>query len=176
MMSLPPVDPEVDHISGSVTAGIQLVEYGDFQCPYCRAAYHEIKQLQKIMGSRLCLVFRHFPLAKIHPHALRAAEFAEAAGTVGLFWEMHDLLFENQAALDEPSLVAYGRSIGMTESLIASVGSRFEPLIQRDFHGGVRSGVNGTPTLFINGKRFDGRARCSALHDAMGSVAHKRTS
>jgi protein-disulfide isomerase len=164
MMLMPDIDPEVDHVAGSVKADILLVEYGDFECSYCGAAYFEIKQLQQVMGPRLSLIFRHFPLTQMHPHALRAAEFAEAAAIMGRFWEMHDILFENQATLDERSLVGFARMVDMSQELIAgALSNRFEPAIRRDIHGGVRSGVNGTPSLFINGERFDGPARSSVL-------------
>jgi protein-disulfide isomerase len=164
MSQLPQVDPAMDHIAGAVTSAIVLVEYGDFQCPYCGAAYFELKKLQRAMGEQLCLVFRHFPLTQMHEHALQAAEFAEAAGSTGRFWEMHDILFERQDALEQRDLIAYARSLGMDKALIeATLAHRFEAAIRRDFSGGVRSGVNGTPCLFINGNRFDGPATADVL-------------
>src|SRR5437868_4662937 len=100
----PPIGP-ADHAQGPRDAPVTLVEYGDFQCPYCGQAHPEIQAVQQAMGDALCFVFRHFPLSQAHPHAERAAEFAEAAATIDRFWEMHDLLFENQDALDDRSLV-----------------------------------------------------------------------
>jgi protein-disulfide isomerase len=164
MTPMPLVDPAKDHLAGRPDAAIVLVEYGDFQCPYCGAAFDELKQVQQAMGERLCLVFRHFPLTQMHEHALRAAMFAEAAATIDRFWQMHDLLFSNQDALDEPDLVRYARQLGMGTALIDdALGNRFEAGVRQDFRGGVRCGVNGTPSLFINGLRFDEPARADTL-------------
>lgn len=172
MTALPPVDSAVDHIAGSIDAEFVLIEYCDFQCPYCGAAYYELKQLQQAMGSRLCQVFRHFPLTEIHPHALRAAIFAQAAASIGKFWVMHDMLFENQRVLDERGLVRYARAIGMNEPLIEqALGDPFGAAVRRDIRGGVNSGVHGTPYLFINGERFDGRVTSAALLHAFAATA-----
>jgi len=171
------LDPAVDHIAGSVDAEFVVVEYCDFECPYCRAAYYELKRLRQVLGSRLCLVFRHFPLTQIHPHALRAASFAQAAGSVGKFWAMHDVLFENQRMLDERSLVGYARAVGMGEPLIEeALGDRFEAAVRRDIRGGVHSGVHGTPYLFLNGDRFDGRVTSAVLLQAFTASARRQGS
>jgi protein-disulfide isomerase len=152
----PPVSDE-DHAQGPRDARIVLVEYGDFECPYCGAAYPQLKAVQEAMGDALCFVFRHFPLKQAHPHAERAAEFAEAAATIGRFWEMHDLLFENQRALDDRSLAGYATGIGFDRALIDSaLRGDFAQRVSRNFRSGVRSGVNGTPCLFINGQRYEG--------------------
>jgi protein-disulfide isomerase len=152
----PPVGPD-DHIQGPLAAGIVLVEYGDFECPYCGEAYPELKAVQETMGDSLCFAFRHFPLSNAHPHAERAAEFAEAAATIDRFWEMHDLLYENQEALDERSLMGYAMQLGFDKALIEStLRGEFSARVRRDFTSGVRSGVNGTPSLFINNQRYDG--------------------
>jgi protein-disulfide isomerase len=159
----PPAGPD-DHHQGPLDARIVLVEYGDYECPYCGDAYPELKAVQKAMGDALCFVFRNFPLSNAHPHAERAAEFAEAAATVNRFWEMHDLLYENQDALDDRSLVGYGTRLGLGEALIQSaLDGAFAARIRRDFEGGVRSGVNGTPSLFINGQRYDGPRDANSL-------------
>ena len=151
-----PVGPN-DHVQGALDAPIVLLEYGDFECPYCGEAYAEIKAVQRAMGDSLCFAFRHFPLANAHPHAERAAEFAEAAATIGRFWEMHDVLYENQQALDDRSLSRYATELGLAPALVASaLNGEFSEHIRRDFQGGVRSGVNGTPCLFLNGQRYDG--------------------
>ncbi len=157
MLALP-VSEERDHIRGTPTAPVTLVEYGDFECPHCGAAHQIVEQLIEDLADEVRLVFRHFPLATVHPNAARAAEAAEAAGAHGQFWEMHDILFENQDALDEESLRAYASTLGLDVR-------QFErelrehvhlPRVQEDFATGVRSGVNGTPTFFINGRRHDG--------------------
>ena len=146
-----------DHAQGSLDAPLVMVEYGDFECPYCGEAYPVLKAVQQAMGNELCFIFRHFPLSGAHPHAERAAEFAEAAATIGKFWEMHDILYENQQALTDHSLVIYGKRLGMPEKLIESaLADGFATRVRRDFVSGARSGVNGTPCLFINGERYDG--------------------
>jgi protein-disulfide isomerase len=151
-----PVGPG-DHVQGALDAPIVLLEYGDFECPYCGEAYEEIKAVQRAMGDALCFAFRHFPLANAHPHAERAAEFAEAAATIGRFWEMHDMLYENQRALDDRSLSGYAAELGLDRALVESaLSGGFSEHVRRDFQGGVRSGVNGTPCLFLNGARYDG--------------------
>jgi protein-disulfide isomerase len=145
-----------DHAQGPRDARIVLVEYGDFECPYCGQAYPQLKAVQKAMGDALCFVFRHFPLGQAHPHAERAAEFAEAAATIGRFWEMHDLLYEHQQALDDHSLAGYAEGLGFDRALIESaLRGEFAARVRRNFTGGVRSGVNGTPCLFINGQRHE---------------------
>jgi formate-nitrite transporter family protein len=147
-----------DHVAGSLDAPVLLVEYGDFECPYCGQAYPIVKAAQHSLGNRLALVFRHFPLGELHPHAPLAAEAAEAAGAQGKFWEMHDVLFEHQDAMEEQDLVAYAGSLQLdvtrfARELVNGVHTR---KVRDDFRGGVRSGVNGTPTFYVNGTRFDG--------------------
>ena len=146
-----------DHVQGSADAAVTLVEYGDYECPYCGEAYPILKAVQLAMGDDMRFVFRNFPLAEMHPHAMRAAEFAETAASAGLFWQAHDLLYENQAALSDRDLLAYGHRLGLPSDVVAGAfDGRFEQKIRDDFRGGVRSGVNGTPTLFISGVRYDG--------------------
>ena len=146
-----------DHTQGPLDAPIVLLEYGDYECPYCGEAYPELKAVQKAMGDSLCFAFRNFPLGNAHPHAERAAEFAEAAATIGRFWEMHDALYEHQDALEDAHLARYAKRLGFDDALIESaLSGAFATRIRRDFTGGVRSGVNGTPSLFINGQRYDG--------------------
>jgi protein-disulfide isomerase len=160
---IPPVD-STDHVFGPRSAPIVLVEFGDFQCPYCGAAYPELKAVKQAMGDKLCFVFRNFPLAELHPHALRAAEFAEAAGHEGKFWQMHDMLFEHQNALDDPSLVRYAQRVGLTEATIESAQrGEFRKKVEMDFESGNRSGVQGTPWLFINGEHWEGAAKATVL-------------
>jgi protein-disulfide isomerase len=161
----PTVGPD-DHVEGPLDARIVLVEYGDFECSYCGEAYPELKSVQKTMGDALCFVFRNFPLSNAHPHAERAAEFAEAAATIGRYWEMHDLLYENQQALDDRNLVAYATQLGFDDALTESaLRGDFAARVRRDFTSGVRSGVNGTPCLFINGQRYDGPRDAESLVD-----------
>ncbi|CAM4009391.1 thioredoxin domain-containing protein [Corallococcus sp. ZKHCc1 1396] len=158
-----------DHVQGPRDAPVILVEYGDYQCPYCGQAYGEVKRLQQTLGDRLGLVFRNFPLTQAHPLALQAAEAAEAAGAQGRFWEMHDLLFENQDALERPVLLSHAEGLALDVDRFREdlESHRFEERVRRDFMDGVRSGVNGTPTFFANGHRHDGSFRAGDLLEAL---------
>jgi len=149
---------ERDHVQGPADAAVTLVEYGDYECPHCGRAYPIVKEIRRRLGPRLRFVFRNFPLRESHPHAQHAAEAAEAAGAQGRFWEMHDRLFERQFALDDESLVDYARDLGLDAARIREeLGTgRYGPRVREDFRSGVMSGVNGTPTFYINGTRHDG--------------------
>lgn len=163
-----------DHIQGQARAAVTLVEYGDYECPYCGEAYPVLKAVQRAMGDQLRFVFRNFPLAELHPHAVRAAEFAEAAAGQGKFWQAHDLLYENQTALRDADLYAYGLRLGLDSELVSEgFGGRFDPKIKEDFTGGIRSGVNGTPSLFINGFRYDGERDVDSLIFALRQAARE---
>jgi protein-disulfide isomerase len=152
-----PVSEDRDHIQGPAAAAVTLVEYGDYECPYCGAAYPIIKQVQARMGERLRFVFRNFPITTSHPHAEQAAEAAEAAATQGRFWPMHDVLFENQKHLDDWDLRAYAEQLGLDVERFDQelAGHVHAARVREDFMSGVRSGVNGTPTFYINGARHD---------------------
>lgn len=161
-----------DHSAGPANAPVTLVEYGDYQCPYCGEAYPVLKAVQQAMGNKLRFVFRNFPISEIHPHALHAAQFAEAAASVGKFWVAHDMLYERQQALDDRDLVAYGSIIGLDAAkLREAFDGRFDEKIEADFMGGVHSGVNGTPSLFINGLRYDGERDVDSLVAALEQAA-----
>ncbi len=154
-----------DHIQGSQDAPVTLMEYGDYQCPYCGMAYPVVKQVQRRMGESMCFVFRNFPLTEVHPFAEGAAEAAEAAGEQGKFWEMHDTLYENQNALAPEDLVGYAQLLHLNvPRFITDLKTRAHARrIREDFLSGVRSGVNGTPTFFINGVRHDGASDFETL-------------
>jgi protein-disulfide isomerase len=151
-----PVTPK-DHIQGDENAPAILVEYGDYQCPHCGHAYPIVKRVQKHFGKKLGFVFRNFPLNEIHPSAESAAESAEFAGANGKFWEMHDGIFENQNSLSIPMLLELAETVGLSSAGLqdALTSREFTARVKSDFIGGARSGVNGTPTFFINGQRFD---------------------
>jgi protein-disulfide isomerase len=153
----PPVGPK-DHMQGPPDAPVTLVEYGDYECPYCGEAYPVVKALQERLGDQMCFVFRNFPLTQVHPHAEEAAEAAEAAGAQGKFWEMHDLLYENQDALEPEDLVQYARALklDLPRFVLEMREHVYVERVREDFRSGVRSGVNGTPTFFINGARHNG--------------------
>src|SRR5258706_7527036 len=165
-----------DHIQGPIDAPNALVEYGDYECPYCGEAYPIIKAIQERLGDRLCFVFRNFPLVNAHPHAQRAAEAAEAAGAQGKFWEMHDLLFENQNALDDEDLAQYATALGLDgRRLIGELLSGTQTgRVREDFRSGARGGVNGTPTFFINGVRYDGSWDPDSATDALTAALDGR--
>jgi len=149
---------ERDHIQGPVSAPVTLVEYGDYECPYCGMAYPMVKEVQRRLGDRLRFVFRNFPLTQAHPHAEHAAEAAEAAAAQGKFWEMHDYLYEHQDTLEDGDLLAHAEAVGLNVQQWVSEmeGQTHSERVRADFMSGVRSGVNGTPTFFINGQRHDG--------------------
>jgi protein-disulfide isomerase len=152
-----PVGP-ADHIQGAPDALVTLVEYGDYECPACGAAYPIVKAVQKRFGEKLRLVFRNFPLTRLHPEAENAAETAEFAGSHGRFWEMHDGLYENQERLGLPLYLALAKALDLPEAALSEALEKraFKPKVRSDFMGGLKSGVNGTPTFFVNGKRHDG--------------------
>jgi len=165
-----------DHIQGPIEAPITLLEYGDYECPYCGAAYTVIKAVQKQLGDRLCFAFRNFPLVNSHPHAQHAAETAEAAGAQGRFWEMHDLLYEHQESLEDEDLAEYARALGLDARRLITEVLAGEHLarVREDFRSGARAGVNGTPTLFINGIRYSGAPQADALLAALTTRATSR--
>ncbi len=160
---------ERDHIQGNPKAPLTLVEYGDYECPYCGAAYPVVKQVQDRLRDQLRFVFRNFPLSQIHHHAQSAAEAAEAAGGQGTFWEMHDTLYEHQDALDYLDLVQYAADLGldMSKFELDMTAHAYAERVREDFLSGVRSGVNGTPTFFINGRRHDGNYDFTGLLAAL---------
>lgn len=164
----PPVSSR-DHVQGSTSAPVTLVEYGDYECPHCGRAYPIVKAVQRRLGAQLRFVFRNFPLKTIHPHAEHAAEAAEAAAPHGRFWEMHDALFEHQNALDDEHLGQYAEAIGLDRSRFDHElnSGTYAARVREDFTSGVRSGVNGTPTFFVNGRRHDGSWDEAALVEAL---------
>jgi protein-disulfide isomerase len=154
---IPPVH-EGDHTLGPASAPVTLVEYGDYECPFCGAAQPSVREVLRIAGDSILFAFRHFPLSEIHPHATLAAEAAEAAGAQGRFWQMHELLFANQHALTPANLVTYAAVIGCdVDQFTADLEEhRFSAVVREHFLSGLRSGVNGTPTFFVNGVRHEG--------------------
>lgn len=164
-----------DHTAGPADARVTLVEYGDYECSYCGDTYLVLKAVQEAMGDSLRFVFRNFPISELHPHAVRAAEFAEAAAEIGQFWAAHDLLYTHQTALSESDLLGYASSIGLEDAaLTRAFQGEFHQKIEADFLGGVRSGVNGTPTLFINAVQYDGERDVESLVDALKQAARTK--
>jgi protein-disulfide isomerase len=162
------VDPERDHVRGSIDAPVTVVEYGDFECPYCGQAEPVVRELLRDFGD-VRYVWRHLPLNDVHPRAELAAEAAEAAHDQGAFWEMHDLLLENQDALRAGDLIGYAEQLGLdvgrfTEDLGAHSGA---PRVAEDVDSADLSGVSGTPTFFVNGRRHYGAYDIAALSTAV---------
>jgi protein-disulfide isomerase len=161
-----------DHSAGPENAPVTLVEYGDYECPNCGNAWPVIKELQERMGGRLRFVFRNFPQYTVHQHASVAAQAAEAAAAQGKFWEMHNLLYQNQQNLDAIDLNRYAIKLGLEiYRFNTDVSSeRFERRVREDFEGGQRSGVKRTPTFFINGKQYTGERTLEAMLPALESA------
>jgi len=149
---------EKDHCMGNPNAPIQLLEYGDYQCPYCGQAYPIVKQLQQHFGNDIYFIFRNFPLANIHPHAKLAAIASEAAARQNKYWEMHDSLFENQKRLNLTSIIGYAEELQLDlfKFRVDVTNPTLEEHVESDFYGGMRSGVSQTPTFFINGEKYTG--------------------
>ena len=168
-----PVSEDRDHIQGPADAAVTLVQYGDYECPYCGEAYPIVKEVQARMGERLRFVFRNFPITTSHPHAERAAEAAEAAANQGKFWQMHDLLYENQRDLRDQALRAYAEQLGLEVELFDREMAEHvhAERVHEDFMSGVRSGVNGTPTFYINGARHDDSYEMETLLAALERAA-----
>ena len=158
-----------DHAQGPADAPVTLVEYGDYECPHCGRAYPIVKEVQRELGHRLRFVFRNFPLKEVHPHAQHAAEAAEAAGVQGRFWEMHDIIFEHQHALLDRHLREYAGMLALDQARFDEelASHAHASRVRRDFTGGIRSGVNGTPTFYINGVRYDGEWDSASLLAAL---------
>ena len=157
-----------DHVLGDRDAPVTLLEYGDYECPYCAAAAPVLRHVVEDSGGRIRLLFRNFPIADIHPHALTAALAAEAAGAQGAFWEMHELLFDRQERLDDVALRAYADELGLDGSLVVGKPAQaFADRVEADFAAGLEAGVAGTPTVFIDGRLWTGRVEASALRRAI---------
>lgn len=159
-MSLKPSVSTTDHAQGNDNADLVIVEYGDYQCPYCGAAYPVLKELIKEFGSQVKFVFRNFPLSEMHQYARPAAIAAEAANLQGKFWEMHDAIYENQGSLNELFLFELAEKIGLNVSQFKTdiQKAELEDKVDSDFESGIMSGVNGTPSFFVNGNKFNGSA------------------
>jgi protein-disulfide isomerase len=147
-----------DHVQGAADAAITLVQYGDYECSYCGRAYPIVKAVQQELGTELRFVFRNYPLTQSHPHALHAAEVAEAAALHGKFWEMHDLLYQRQHALEDAHLLGYARELGLDPEVIArdAASEKVMARLRADVESGDASGVQGTPAFYINGKALEG--------------------
>jgi protein-disulfide isomerase len=167
-----------DWVLGNVDAPVTILEYGDFECPHCAAARPELEAVVHKRPHVVRLIYRHFPVATTHPHATLAAEAAEAAGKQGRFWRMHDLIFAHQTELEPENLAAYARTLGLDLDGFDDELSHHAHLgaVREDFRRGVRDGVNGTPTIFINRRRYDGKRSRAALLQAIAQEVSGRRS
>jgi protein-disulfide isomerase len=168
----PPVH-DGDHTLGPASAPVTLVEYGDYECPFCGAAQPSVREVLRLAGDGIRFAFRHFPLSNIHPHAMLAAEAAEAAAAQARFWQMHEMLFAHQQALAPADLLRYAAAIGLdverfTDDLEQH---RYTPVVREHFLSGLKSGVNGTPSFFVNGARHDGGYDLQSLLNAVALAA-----
>ena len=161
-----------DHVLGSPTAAVQLVEYGDYQCPYCAEAYPVVAALVQRYGDALAIAFRNFPLTEAHPEAYSAAVVAEFAGQHGQFWAAHDALYENQAWLGPDLYARITQSLGLDVAALqrAIDSGSFDARIRRDMNSGLRSGVNGTPCFFVNGERLDVQGDFRSLNEVVAQL------
>lgn len=171
-ITLTPPIGAYDHLQGALGAEFSIVEYGDFECPYCRAAAPVIDEVVRAMNGRIVFAFRHFPLAELHPYALSAAVAAEGAALKGQFWPMHARLYGGaESKLRQPDLRRYAEEIGIPPEKVLWPATRFvEDRVEADFNSGVRNGVRGTPTLFLNGEMFRGPITVAALTNALTAV------
>ena len=172
------IDSNRNHIQGSDTAVVTLLEYGDYECPYCGQAYPIIKQIQNSFGEDLRFAFRNFPITQSHPHAQNAAEAAESAGSQNKFWEMHDYLYEHQQALDDIHLEKYARELRLDLKKFNQDMSEhiYLPRVKEDFLSGVRSGVNGTPCFYINGIRYDDSWDIETFTERLRNIVNSKRS
>lgn len=164
---IPQASPS-DHVRGSLEAPAVITEFGDFECPYCGEAYSVIEAIRRKYGDRVAVVFRHFPLP-MHPHAMAAAEASEAAAKAGKFWEMYDELYRHQANLRESDLRAYAQAIGVAPDDVANAikHNTYQNTIARDQRSGDQSGIEGTPSFFLNGFAYDGEASVEGLSEVI---------
>lgn len=161
-----------DHVLGDPGASVTVLEYGDYECPYCAAAAPVMRRLVDEGNGGVRFVFRNFPLPDVHPHALTAALAAEAAGAQGAFWPMHELLFDRQSRLSDADLRAYGEELGLDgDRLVGEAAQPFGDKVEADFAAGLAAEVPGTPTIFINGELFSGRPELAALRRAVAAAA-----
>jgi protein-disulfide isomerase len=159
-----------DHVLGNPDAAVTLLEYGDYECPYCAAAAPVLRQVVEESDGQVRLLFRNFPLADRHPFALTAALAVEAAGAQGAFWPMHELVFARQDRLDDAALRAYAEELGLDGSrVVGEAAQGFGDKVEADFAAGLDVGVGGTPTVFIDGRLWSGRVEAGALRRAIGS-------
>jgi protein-disulfide isomerase len=167
--------PEVtgdDHVLGPADAPVTVLEYGDYECPYCRGAARDVRRMLEQYPGQVRFVFRNFPITQLHPHAEQAAEAAEAAADQGKFWEMYDLLLQPSAALDLGALMDYAAGLGLDTARFRQevTSGAHAAKIDKDLQDGIKSGVNATPKFYVDGERIDGKLPLEGLEDAIRSA------
>jgi protein-disulfide isomerase len=162
-----------DHAQGPADAPVTVVEYGDYECPYCRGAFRDVQEMLDEYRGTLRFVFRNFPIPQLHPHAAQAAEAAEAAGAQGRFWEMYQLLLQPHAGLDTDSLLSYAEVLALDVPRFAEdlAENRYAARIESDVQEGLRNGVNATPKFYVNGQRVDGKVPLEHLEELVREAA-----
>jgi protein-disulfide isomerase len=173
MPGLKPLFSKADHYKGSIQSPVQLLEFGDFQCPHCGAAHPMLKKIEMAFGSRLLFIFRHFPLSESHPFAKMAAIASEAAARQGKFWEMFDLIFENQALLSKDMLIGLAKTLHLNVKKFETdlTDPELAEKVEDDFESGMISGVNGTPSFYINNEKYNGPYTFESLAIALDQAA-----
>jgi protein-disulfide isomerase len=171
MAKLKPPVSEQDHVKGDIHAPVVLVEYGDFQCPHCGAAFPIVNHIEETYKKKLAFVFRHFPLAESHPYAQAAAVASEAAANQGKFWQMHSLIYKNQNELGLEMLLALAQSLKLDMKIFQQdfKDPKLFKKVEDNFESGIVSGVNGTPSFYINGTKYNGAYDYESLSEAIGS-------
>lgn len=161
-----------DHFQGKPEASLVIIEYGDYQCPYCKQAYYRMKEVMQELGDKVLFVFRNFPLADLHPNAVHAAIATETAAGQGKFWEMHDILFENQKHLTDSDIIQYAKTIGLNVAEFAKDFGKdpFYHKVNTDYESGIDNEVEETPTFFINGQKYEGNWNSSRFIDYLKSL------
>jgi protein-disulfide isomerase len=158
-----------DHVRGPATAPVTVLEYGDYECPYCRGAARDVRRMLDLYPGSIRFVFRNFPIVQLHPHAEQAAEAAEAAAAQGRYWEMYELLLRPSSRLDLDSLLSYAGELGLDADRFGKevTGGAHAAKIERDVREGIRNGVNATPKFYVDGHRIDGKFPLEGLEDAI---------
>jgi protein-disulfide isomerase len=158
-----------DHVLGRADAPVTVLEYGDYECPYCRGAARDVHEMLTRYPDTVRFVFRNFPIVQLHPHAEQAAEAAEAAGAQGKFWEMYELLLQPSSHLDLAAVLDYAAGLGLDLGRFREevTGHAYAAKIERDIREGVRDGVNATPKFYVDGERIDGKLPLEGVEDAI---------
>jgi len=160
---------DTDHVLGPGDAPVTVLEYGDYECPYCRGAARDLHRMLDLYPGSIRFVFRNFPIPQLHPHAEQAAEAAEAAAAQGKFWEMYERLLDPSSGLDLDSLLGYARDLGLDVDRFGKdvTGAAYAAKIEQDVNEGFRNGVNATPKFYVDGRRIDGKFPLEGLEDAI---------